>query len=571
MLTEEQQAVVDVSRQLLPREMLKVDACAGSGKTSTLVEIAKANPHARFLYLAFNRAIVSEAKQRFPANVKIYTTHGLAYYWYAYVYGNERLHDIKPSYKIFDIEPLFPSLGNRELNGLLLEYRDFLYSSLEEPYDKNVAKIFEAVQQGKLPLTHDFYLKLYQLRCQPKFRNYDYVLLDEAQDTNAVTMAIFTDNDCRRILVGDSHQAIYGFRGAINGLNGVQAEHNLNLTHSFRSVQPILDRANWFLNRYDAHNSVPMTSQVEPRTLYHYEAIITRTNAEIIRTIRDLDPQEMGDYFLLRPAEAVFSCALSILAVFYGVGNVYPAYSWLKRFTSKEKLEKYIEDCGDIEIKQNLKLVSDYGPELLNIFSKAQALAANRDATHCITTAHTAKGLEWDRVTLANDFPDLPDCFKKTKQVTKGEAVMSKQSFEQELNLYYVAVTRAKYELEDDTANGAYYDKVLSNTLKRQQMQQTQSQPYFEAHTAFTATTAGDAESDYEADDAEPAESTPPIRVIPGKAQQSSAVSVSTATPKMPQGNAVMFQLLEPESADSLPDSAVVMKRKRGRPRKHPK
>ena len=148
---------------------------------------------------------------------------------------------------------------------------------------------------------------------------------------------------------------------------------------------------------------------------------------------------------------------------------------------------------------------------------------------------------------------------------------MSKQSFEQELNLYYVAVTRAKYELEDDTANGAYYDKVLSNTLKRQQMQQTQSQPYFEAHTAFTATTAGDAESDYEADDAEPAESTPPIRVIPGKAQQSSAVSVSTSTPKMPQGNAVMFQLLEPESADSLPDSAVVMKRKRGRPRKHPK
>ena len=264
MLTEEQQAVVDVSRQLLPREMLKVDACAGSGKTSTLVEIAKANPHARFLYLAFNRAIVSEAKQRFPANVKIYTTHGLAYYWYAYVYGDARLHDIKPGYKIFDIEPLFPRLGNRELNGLLLEYRDFLYSSLEEPLDNNVAKIFAAVQEGKLPLTHDFYLKLYQLRCQPKFRNYDYVLLDEAQDTNAVTMAIFTDNDCRRILVGDSHQAIYGFRGAINGLSGVQAEHNLNLTYSFRSLQPILDRANWFLNRYDAQNSVPMTSQAKP-------------------------------------------------------------------------------------------------------------------------------------------------------------------------------------------------------------------------------------------------------------------------------------------------------------------
>ena len=96
MLTAQQQAVVACASNLKRGEILKVEACAGSGKTATLVEIARANPQTRFLYLAFNKAIVQEAKTRFPPNVKIFTTHGLAYMWYRYTYGSERLHTISP-------------------------------------------------------------------------------------------------------------------------------------------------------------------------------------------------------------------------------------------------------------------------------------------------------------------------------------------------------------------------------------------------------------------------------------------------------------------------------------------
>ena len=73
-LTREQRAVVD-SRAAL----LAVDAFAGSGKTSTLVEYARARPRARILYLAFNKSVAADARERFPDNVDCRTTHSLAY------------------------------------------------------------------------------------------------------------------------------------------------------------------------------------------------------------------------------------------------------------------------------------------------------------------------------------------------------------------------------------------------------------------------------------------------------------------------------------------------------------
>jgi len=91
------------------------------------------------------------------------------------------------------------------------------------------------------------------------------ILLDEAQDTNPVTLSIFHDNNCARILVGDTHQSIYAFRGAVNALADEKADITLRLSHSFRSKQKILDRANFFLRRYFGHfeDIVDMESDYE--------------------------------------------------------------------------------------------------------------------------------------------------------------------------------------------------------------------------------------------------------------------------------------------------------------------
>ena len=79
MLTDEQIQVIECSRNLKQDEILKINAFAGTGKTTTLIEITKANENKKYLYLAFNSSIVKEARKKFSTNVDVYTLHSLAY------------------------------------------------------------------------------------------------------------------------------------------------------------------------------------------------------------------------------------------------------------------------------------------------------------------------------------------------------------------------------------------------------------------------------------------------------------------------------------------------------------
>lgn len=58
---------------------LKISAFAGAGKTATLKLIAQALHDKRGMYLAFNKAIADEAKQKMPLNVDSRTFHSLAW------------------------------------------------------------------------------------------------------------------------------------------------------------------------------------------------------------------------------------------------------------------------------------------------------------------------------------------------------------------------------------------------------------------------------------------------------------------------------------------------------------
>jgi hypothetical protein len=74
--TTEQQAIIDAVKAC---SAVKVYALAGTGKTTTLRLIAEAYPKARMLYLAFNKAIADEARNKFPDNVDVRTVHSLAF------------------------------------------------------------------------------------------------------------------------------------------------------------------------------------------------------------------------------------------------------------------------------------------------------------------------------------------------------------------------------------------------------------------------------------------------------------------------------------------------------------
>jgi superfamily I DNA/RNA helicase len=62
------------------RRHLRVEAVAGSGKTTTIVEAAKFIPmQERGIFLAFNKHIAEELGRRLPMHVRASTTHSLAY------------------------------------------------------------------------------------------------------------------------------------------------------------------------------------------------------------------------------------------------------------------------------------------------------------------------------------------------------------------------------------------------------------------------------------------------------------------------------------------------------------
>lgn len=72
--TPEQEIAIDLFSK---GGSLKINAYAGTGKTSTL-ELLSHSTKRRGQYIAFNRSIVQEAKERFPNNVDCSTSHSLA-------------------------------------------------------------------------------------------------------------------------------------------------------------------------------------------------------------------------------------------------------------------------------------------------------------------------------------------------------------------------------------------------------------------------------------------------------------------------------------------------------------
>lgn len=82
-------------------------------------------------------------------------------------------------------------------------------------------------------MTHDGYLKLWQLS-KPLLASFDAIFVDEAQDCTPAIMNIVLSQPCGKIFVGDPHQQIYTFRGAVNALFTVPHTHVFYLTQSFR-------------------------------------------------------------------------------------------------------------------------------------------------------------------------------------------------------------------------------------------------------------------------------------------------------------------------------------------------
>ncbi|MFA7802130.1 conjugal transfer nickase/helicase domain-containing protein [Escherichia coli] len=160
-------------------QKLVVNAFAGTGKTSTLVQYALVNPDSRMLYLAYNRSVRDEAERKFPFNVECKTSHQLAWSRFGRHYQNR----LVASLRITDVARKLNTRHWLLVRLALSSLNQFLCSADTEPglqhlpdedarAGTDVSAILKAVQvlwhemsrpDGTFPVTHDTYLKLFQL------------------------------------------------------------------------------------------------------------------------------------------------------------------------------------------------------------------------------------------------------------------------------------------------------------------------------------------------------------------------------------------------------------------------
>lgn len=444
---------------------LALVAGAGTGKTATLILMGAATRR-RGLYVAFNKAIAAQAEARFGSNVECRTSHSLAYQAVGVRYrdrlaGSARVPSRQTAQMLgitrdLDVDSRQITVAHQarlvmnmvrwfcrtndeqvmarhleNVNGLDEPGQEYLAQTLL-PYARRAWDDICATD-GRLRFEHDHYMKLWAMT-RPQLPA-DFVLLDEAQDTNPVLEDVFLSQHAQRICVGDPAQQIYGWRGARDVMTGFPAEL-LHLTQSFRFGPTIAAEANRWLPHAESDMQLtghgPAGSRLD--TLIHPAAVLCRSNSDAIQEV--LSYLELGIQVALTgggsPLLHIAEAALQLKA------GRRTSHRELFLFRSWGEVQDYVDhDKAGQDLKAIVDLVDTHGPDL--IIDSVNRLSSEDSAQVTVSTAHKAKGREWESVRIGDGFqPPGADPLGGQRLLSPAEA-----------RLIYVATTRARHTLDN--------------------------------------------------------------------------------------------------------------------------
>lgn len=460
--------------------------------TSTLIEYAKARPDKQILFLAFNKSIADEAASKFRQHklkhVLCKTTHSLAYK--AMGIGREYKLGYNPNpyfigkdlfglnmrkietYKTvahavskFTIfcDSDYNSIGEMDyLSDLVTDESKAFYLRNKKKVDSYSKQIWDAMSDGKLDVSHNWYLKAYQLR-KPKL-NYDIVMIDEGQDLSPVQLDIFKNQDGTKIIVGDSAQAIYSWRGAIDALEKFDFQR-LHLTNSFRFSNDIAMIALEILATkeqvkpgYDP-SSVKLTGVADfYKSVFapvgSPKAYISRSNSKLLDLIMSIY-KGIESVYIEGGLDSLFVSPSSGIHIF-DILNLYIdkkeaiKNGFVKAFDDFQEFEDYAKDMDERNILDFIKIVKRYKKSLFYLSADIQPKLVEKasEADAVFSTIHKAKGLEYDHVEILSDYEEFPPPLlyraKDGRPYTPKEMEAQIKQIIEEINIMYVGVTRAK-------------------------------------------------------------------------------------------------------------------------------
>lgn len=476
-LTDEQKDIIET---FASQKNVLVQALAGTGKTSTLVALGNVLSSLPFYrnkagtYLAFNRANAMEAKRKFGPNIEPQTLHAMA------------LRDLRGMF----LEPVASSVSLKELYAFIdfkevrikgklfpkgqiasasvdtiryfcnsrleeipsnflsqkIRYNVLNYANYHGKSDKWIKEVHIKLQQitygyaqtiwdlllvKKLPMHFDGYLKVFQLQKRP-IRGSSFILFDEAQDANDCIMDILQNQSQQVAFVGDSNQAIYGFRGAKDLMVDQMEGEIRGLTQSFRFGHPVADIANRFLKLNESpfllKGNPDQESAVQPVNEQEQYTYISRTNSKLFMEAITLMTNRKKIY-IEGFSKSMMTLILDVYSLFKG--ETFVSSPQLSGITSYSFFLHLLgHDALDPEAKTAHSLVDEYQDDLPKVLKQIEE---NNIPEHLadviLTTAHKAKGKEWKQVKLNRDF----------KLTRKGRDDLERE----EINIVYVAITRA--------------------------------------------------------------------------------------------------------------------------------
>lgn len=464
-----------------------VIAVAGSGKTTTIEGAAKkVPPEKEVVFVAFNKAIVDELRAR---GVKAQSLNGMGFAALrSHLDSNRFRLDTRKTSMIMDEHMNSQTLaiygqGLRKLVGLAKAHGLLPKScegvGLTMDTEQNWADIIEkygieferdgkpeeaiefarkilvkSIQWAEDELLIDFDDQLYlPVIWQARFFQYDLLFVDEAQDVNLVQRAMLKmalKPGGRLIAVGDPKQAIYGFRGAdTDSIDNIKKEFDaveLPLSVSYRCPRAVVAEAKNYVPYIEPSETAPEGSvttlpEVYPELFENTDGIVCRNTAPLI----DLA------YKLLRGRKA---CRVLGREIGQGLVTV------IKKMNADtvEELDERLVKYRDREVRKlmakgkeeqadaltdrisTIQIFMDQLKETDRTISRLiqtinDLFTDNNKGLLTLCTVHKSKGLEFPRVFILN------------RELMPSKWARQDWQRQQEYNIIYVAITRAKESL----------------------------------------------------------------------------------------------------------------------------
>lgn len=468
-----------------------INAKAGSGKTSTIVAAMKLVPkRQKCLFIAFNKSIVEDLSKKLDGypNCEVKTVHSLGY---SIVSRNLEYQPVLDEYKYRNyIKNNICELSGLDCEGLtrniLEEYVETVstlinfarynlcqtaneIADIAKEYDipyihDECEVVLKCLKWGKKNLQTIDYMDMvwlpYELRMKPIGHQYDWVFNDEVQDYSKAYVDLMIKcfkRGTRFISVGDTKQMINQFSGSSSGAY----DYMCNYPHTVKFDLPVCYRCD--------RKIVELAQTLVPEIEFGDNAGV----GEIIETC-NTDRFKSGDMVLCRYKAPLIKLYLKLLkkgVKCYVKGqDIGENLIGLVKSVDCENLgkelindglfvrlyERMINERNSVMMKHGLDLwdaslsasvmhlydsintlltVAEDCTTKTQLVSKIETIFNDDGDGICLSTIHKAKGLEADNVYIL-----CHSCMPPKRAKREWE-------MEEEMNLIYVAYTRAKHVL----------------------------------------------------------------------------------------------------------------------------